>query len=197
MKRLPQWRTLWRWLLTQSFWRWRLGGLGPRTILFRPLMVVGARHIHLGKRCTVREMARLEAIVRPELAWHPRLTIGDNVNIEQGVHIVCHCAVTIGDNVSITPYCVIVDTDHSPHPPDALPKIGSRLPAQPSQVTIGAGSFIGAHSVILPNVTIGRGCVVGAGSIVSRDVHDYTVVAGAPARVVRIFDPETRTWTRP
>jgi acetyltransferase-like isoleucine patch superfamily enzyme len=194
---MPPLKTLWRLALTQTWWRTRLAAVGPRAVLYRPLMVVGARCISIGARSSVRDHARLEAIQRTGVAWQPRLTIGARVNIEQGVHIVCQCEVTIGDDVSITPYCVIVDTDHPGLDPDRPPKIGARLPEQPSHVRIGAGSFIGAHSVILPNVTIGKGCVIGAGSVVTRNVPDYAVVSGVPARIVKVFDPATRSWSRP
>jgi acetyltransferase-like isoleucine patch superfamily enzyme len=52
-------------------------------------------------------------------------------------------------------------------------------------VTIGDDCWIGGHSVILPGVTIGKGCTVAAGSIVTRDVPDWSVVMGQPAKVVR------------
>jgi acetyltransferase-like isoleucine patch superfamily enzyme len=175
----------------------RLGRVGQRAILFRPLLVTGARQISLGMRSTIRDGARLEVIERDDKPWRPRLVIGDNVNIEQGAHIVCQCEVTIGDNVSITPYCVIVDTEHPFDPPTGMPKIGARLNGRPSFVHIGAGTFIGAHAVVLPNVRIGRCCVVGAGSVVTSDVPDYTVVSGVPARVVKTYDPNTQQWTRP
>ncbi|MBU6257349.1 MAG: acyltransferase [Burkholderiales bacterium] len=187
-------RTLWRWMLTQTWWRLRLRALGRRSILYRPLLVAGAGRIRIGDRCTVREAARLEVIARPEVGWIATLEIGNGVNIEQGVHIVSQCRVVIGDNVSITPYCVIVDTAHPYDPPDTLPKIGARLPDRASHVEIGAGTFVGAHSIILPDVTIGRGCVIGAGSVVAHDVPDYALVVGSPARIVKIFDPRTRIW---
>jgi acetyltransferase-like isoleucine patch superfamily enzyme len=124
------------------------------------------------------------------------LIIGNDVNIEQAVHIICQSEVIIEDAVSITPYCVIVDTDHPFNDPDLLPKIGSRLNTdENSRVRIGRGSFIGAHSVILPGVEIGRGCVIGAGSVVTRSVPDYCLVSGAPARIVRRFDLVTRVWS--
>ena len=44
--------------------------------------------------------------------------------------------------------------------------------------------------MILPGVTIGRGCVVGAGSVVTKNVPDFTVVAGNPARVVRKIETQ-------
>lgn len=189
-------RSVWRWLVSQTYWRARLRKLGNRSVLFRPLMIVGARHIEIGERTSIREFARLEVISRAEVEWVPKLTIGSAVNIEQGVHIVCQCNVTIGDRVSITPYCCIVDTHHPYDSPDMPPKIGLRLPTDRSFVTIGEGTFIGAHSTILPNVTIGKGCIIGAGSVVTSDLPDYALVMGAPARIVKIFDPIGRTWTK-
>jgi len=186
----------WRMLVTQLFWRPRLGALGSRSVLYKPMLLIGAGRIFIGARSQVRDFARLEVIRRPALGWDATLRIGNNVNIEQGVHIVCQCEVTIEDDVSITPFCAIVDTYHPNDPPDVPPKIGERLPQRPTHVRIGAGSFIGAHSVILPNVSIGRGCVIGAGSVVSRDVPDYCIAVGVPARVVKRFDPKTRQWHR-
>jgi len=116
--------------------------------------------------------------------------------IEQGVHIVCQCEVTIGNDVAITAYCAIVDTHHPHDPPDTLPAIGQRLSSIKSRVVIGDGTFIGMHSVILPDVVIGKGCVIGAGSVVKTDVPDYSVAVGSPARVVSRFDQATRTWRR-
>jgi acetyltransferase-like isoleucine patch superfamily enzyme len=194
VKNIPPLKAVWRWLCTQTYWRLRLRHVGRRSILFRPLLVSGARHICLGANTSIRDGARLEALEIASNTWAPSLVIGDRVNIEQGVHVVCHCEITIGDDVSITPYCAIVDTYHPYDPPNGQPKIGARLPTEPSFVRIGDGTFIGAHSVILPNVTIGKCCVVGAGSVVSRDLPDYTVCAGVPARVVKRYDPETKTW---
>ncbi len=50
-------------------------------------------------------------------------------------------------------------------------------------VRIGAYSFVGARSIILPGVTIGKGCLVGAGALVTKDMPDYSIVVGAPAQV--------------
>lgn len=51
-------------------------------------------------------------------------------------------------------------------------------------VRIGRYSHLGAAAIVLPGVSIGRGCVIGAGSVVTRDVLDFQIVAGSPARVV-------------
>jgi acetyltransferase-like isoleucine patch superfamily enzyme len=50
-------------------------------------------------------------------------------------------------------------------------------------VKIGAYTFIGAGSVILPGVTIGKGCLIGAGTLVSKDIPDYSIVVGNPGQI--------------
>ena len=185
-----------RYLLTRFYWSNYLKSIGVRSILYTPILVANPRYITIGNRTIIRDHARIEVVVRPNVAKIPSLLIGNDVNIEQGVHIICQGEVIIEDEVSITPYCVIVDTDHPFNDPDLLPKIGSRLNIdENSRVRIGKGSFIGAHSVILPGVDIGRGCVIGAGSVVTRSVPDYCLVSGAPARIVRRFDLVTRVWS--
>lgn len=174
----------------------RRQSVSKRSILCRSMMMVmHPRYISVGAHSGIRDGARLEVILRPEVMRVPRLAMGDHVNIEQGRHISCRGQVTIEDHVSITPYCVIADTDHPNNDPDQPPKIGSRLnTCADSFVRIGQGSFIGAHSIIMPNVDIGCGCVIGAGSVVTRSVPDYSLVVGAPARVVRRFNIVTRVW---
>ncbi len=53
------------------------------------------------------------------------------------------------------------------------------------EVKIGEGTLIGMGAIILPQVTVGRWCIVGAGAVVTRDVPDYSVVMGVPARFTR------------
>lgn len=189
-------KLFWRALITFIYWRPRFGSMGSGSVIFKPLLILGGRRIFFGKRVRIRELARVEVIHRPYLGWDAALQIGSNVNIEQGVHIICQCNIVIEDNVSITPYCSIVDTFHPYDPPNVGIKIGERLPGERTFVHIGAGSFIGTKSVILPNVRIGKACVIGAGSVVVSDIPDYAVAVGSPARVIKIFDPSERQWTK-
>jgi acetyltransferase-like isoleucine patch superfamily enzyme len=160
------------------------GSFDISSLLGTPLALTEPRYIHIGSGVTIRPGARLEVIVlHPERP--PELRIGRNVGIEQNVHIVCHHRVIIGNDVSIAANCAIVDTTH---PFDDIPadlKVGSMIQDDDASVEIGDGSFLGVGCVVLPNVRIGVGCVIGANSVVTRDIPNYSVAAGAPARVLR------------
>lgn len=126
----------------------------------------------------------------------PILDIGDDVSIEQDAHIGCISEIRIGDRVTISARCTILDVSHPFEDVDRTDSIGARLSSEPMPVTIEEGCFLGVGSVILPNVTLGRHCVVGANSVVTRSMPAYTVCAGAPARVIRRYNPARRTWDR-
>ena len=160
------------------------GKFGARSLLARPTLLVLPRHIHIGEDVVIRPGVRLE-MVRDATGRSPMLRIGNNTGIEQNVHIVCHHRVVIGNDVSITANCAIVDITH---PFDDIPssvKVGSLVKNDDAFVEIGDGTFLGFGSVVLPNVRIGRGCVIGALSVVTHDIPDYSVAAGAPARILR------------
>ena len=59
-----------------------------------------------------------------------------------------------------------------------------------SPVKIGSNVYIGMDAKIMPGVTIGKGAIIGAGSVVTRDVPDYCVAAGVPAKVIKSFIKE-------
>jgi len=85
--------------------------------------------------------------------------------------------VIIEDDVTLTAKCVVIAHDLSPKYNEGKEIIG--------QVLIKKGAFIGMNSVVLPGVTIGEGAVVAAGSVVTRDVEDFTVYGGVPAKKIR------------
>lgn len=184
----------WR-LKTVIFYKTVLGSMGGGCIIYRPMFIGNPQFIHLGESVHIRDGARLEAVVHNPVRI-PRLSIGNSVNIEQNVHIVCQSRIRIGNNVSITGNCAIVDTTHPYQDVHDSMKIGDRILDEDSFVEIGDGSFIGFGSMIMPNVRVGTYCVIGAHSVVTKDVPDYSVVAGNPATLVRRYDPKSETWNK-
>jgi acetyltransferase-like isoleucine patch superfamily enzyme len=91
---------------------------------------------------------------------------------------------TLGDRVSIAPRVTLV---LSSHPNDS--RIRPVAPVKRAPIVIEADVWLGAGVVVLPGVRIGRGAIVGANSVVSRDVAPLHVVAGLPARTIRVLTP--------
>ncbi len=178
------------------YYRHVFGSFGSGSVLYKPMMLGNPRFMHIGMDVVIRQGVRLEAILfDPEKP--PELRIGDNVNIEQNVHIVCHSRVVIGNDVSITGNCAIVDVTHPFQDVHDPLKIGDRILAERSFVEIGDRSFLGFNAIILPNVHIGSYCIVGAHSLVTKDIPDYSVVAGSPARILQRYDAAKAEWASP
>ena len=187
-------RLYWK-IKTCLYYRCMFKRIGHESVIYRPMFIRNADCIEIGDRVNIRDGVRLEA-VRNSCGRIPVLTIGSNTNIEQGVHIVCHNRVTIGRDVSITGRCAIVDATHSYENIDAG-KIGDLIDNDDSFVEIADGAFLGYGAVIMPNVRIGKRAVVGANSVVTHDVPDYSVVAGVPARVIKVYSHELHKWIDP
>ncbi|MCD6333320.1 MAG: acyltransferase [Bacteroidales bacterium] len=72
----------------------------------------------------------------------------------------------------------------------------SEQPLEIKPVVIGEESHIGANAVVVPGVTIGKRCQIGAGSVVTRDIPDFSVAVGNPARVIKRYNHEKGKWER-
>ena len=96
---------------------------------------------------------------------------------------------TLGDRVSIAPRVTLV---LSSHPNES--RIRAVAPVSRAPIVIEADAWLGAGVVVLPGVRIGRGAIVGSNSVVTKDVPPLNVVAGQPARTIRVL-PTPPGWT--
>ena len=165
------------------------GTLGEGSCIGFPaatLMNVGS--IHIGSRTLIGRQVTLSVGYGPEDRDLPErgLVIGDRCVIGARTSLTAHTSIVLGDDVWCGQDVFLSDASHGYQ--DATQPIGRQLgPHQP--VVIGSGSWIGHGSIILPGTTIGRNVVVAAGSVVRGVVEDHAVVGGAPARVLRRFEP--------
>jgi len=92
-----------------------------------------------------------------------------------------HNGIELGKNCLFAPGVKIISSNHS--------KEDLSKPVKAKSIKLGDNVWIGANSVILPEVEIGNNCIVGAGSIVTKSFpHDNLVIAGNPAKIIEKFD---------
>lgn len=111
-----------------------------------------------------------------------RMVIGPGCWIGQQCFFHSAGGITLERRVGIGPGVKILTSAHRIPPDRATPILDGDIEAAP--VTIGEGADVGVGAIILPGVRVGRGVQVGAGSVVTKDVEDYAIVAGVPARVI-------------
>ena len=127
-----------------------------------------------------------------------RIAVGEYALVH-GARIICDAEVTIGDYALISWNVVLMDSYRVPTGRAerrlmlerfavGWPRhLGGNVPARP--VRVGRNVWIGFDACVLPGVTVGEGAVIGARSVVTADVPPYAVVAGNPARVIRLLEP--------
>lgn len=116
------------------------------------------------------------------------LSIGNNCVINRETYLDGRVGIVIGNNVNISFQTCILSLHHDHNEP-AFPAIGGL-------VTIRDHAWIGARAIILPGVTVGEGAVVAAGAVVNRDVGDYEVVGGVPAKKIGDRNRDVQYLTR-
>lgn len=154
-------------------------------VLHCPMLATGKGSISFGRN------VQFGVIASPNFYTHyaylearngdSKISIGNNVSINNGFSLSAISHVSIGSNVLIGVNCNIVDTDAHPLPP-ALRHTGEAI-SKP--IFIADNVFIGDNVTVLKGVTIGENSVVGAGSIVASDIPANSVAAGNPAKVIR------------
>ena len=154
----------------------------------------GERWISIGDDTMIASQVTLSAGMVPgqQMMTDPVVVIGDRCLIGRGSAIVGHYRIDIGDDVYTGMNVYITDQNHGYE--DIEAPIGIQDP-EDDPVVIGPGSWIGSGAVVLPGARLGEHCVVAANSVVRGEFPPYSVVAGIPAKVVRLHNGAG--WTRP
>ena len=107
--------------------------------------------------------------------------LGDNSGIGVKCHL--HGKVIIGNDVIMGPECIFYTRNHRFDRIDVPMRIQGDLPEEP--IVIGDDVWIGTRVIVLPGVRIGSHSIIGAGAVVSKDVPDYAIVGGVPAKIIK------------
>jgi acetyltransferase-like isoleucine patch superfamily enzyme len=181
------WRYLWRRLLTAAGHRWRTDGflfLGRRL----ELQIARGAEVRFGRFVWIGDGSKIRC--------HEGLVeIGEKTVLGQECTISAYQHVRIGEQCVIADRAMFIDFDHGVvevERPIRLQGIYKR------DVEVGSNVWIGYGACILRGVRVGDNAVVGTNAVVTKDVPANAVVAGIPARVVRMREaPEQLRWPRP
>lgn len=151
-----------------------LAEIGPGTRIWNHCQV--REHAHIGRNCILSKDVYVDAGVR----------IGNNVKIQNGISV--YHGVRLEDGVFCGPHMVFTN-DRLPRAinPDGSLKAGDDWAL--SETVVKTGASIGAGAIIVCGITIGQWAMIGAGAVVTRDVPDYGLVYGNPARLHGFVSP--------
>ena len=109
------------------------------------------------------------------------IEIGNNVFINSNSLLMARGGITIEDDVMLAANVQLLSNNHDEYDSQVL---------LCKPIHIKKGAWIGAGASVLPGVTIGKYAIVGAGAIVTKDVGDYEVAVGVPAKIVKTLDKD-------
>ena len=168
----------------------------PARLIRLPVDIRGEKYIIWGRGFTSGRNCRFEAMPMTNNA-QATIIFGNNVQVNDNVHIVGSESVRIGNDVLIASKVFISDCSHGIYSgvacssPDCPPQ---KRPIFSRPVEIMDRVWIGDNVVIMPGVTIGEGSIVGASAVVSQSIPDECLAVGIPARVIKKYDRLTNQW---
>lgn len=170
----------------------------PKARLIRfPFDIRGKKYIKYGKNFTTGTGCRIEAY--KFFGDSPELIIGNNVQINDYVHLACGQSLIIEDDVLIASKVYISDINHGnysgenqsfPEEKAKNRKIFSKT------VKICENVWIGENAIILPGIEIGKNSIIGAGAVVTKNVPENCIVAGNPAKIIKKYNFGNKKWEK-
>lgn len=179
--------------ISRNIWIFRsklmgLKKLGSRSCIYKPLQIDHANTISIGTKVFVGHNSWL---MGSETQDSKGLIIKDNTIIGHFAHIIAYREVIIENDVLLADKVFISDCSHNYK--------GADIPIQNQGISfikpvlIGEGSWLG-ENVCVCGADIGKHCVIGANSVVTKDIPDYCVAVGSPAKIIKKYDEKLAEW---
>jgi acetyltransferase-like isoleucine patch superfamily enzyme len=172
------------------FYRKKFKYFGKNSNVLFPLKIDGINNMSIGNNVYIAPQSWLSALPIT-IENKVELVIGDGTNIGHFNHIYSTKSIIIGKKVLTADKVYISDNLHS-YENINIPIIDQPI-KQISMVEIGDGSWLGENVCVI-GAKVGKNCVIGANSVVTKDIPDYCVAVGSPAKVIKRFDFDSLEW---
>lgn len=174
------------------YYKVRFSTFGLHSGMRSPLRIDGAKNIKIGDHVTIQYKSWLGALPltgsdNATLIIEDGTVIGNFNHIFATKRIVIHRKVLTADKVFIS------DNLHSYEFVD-VPIIDQPI-VQNGEVEIGEGTWLGENVCVL-GASIGRHCVIGANSVVTKDIPDYSIAVGVPAKIIKRYNSNINKWEK-
>lgn len=169
------------------FWGHSFGSFGKGSVIVSP-RIFNPKYIYIGKNCLINDKVWLASSGNGS-----KLIIGNRVRIGRFSEIFAIQSITIEEGVVMAENTYISDNTHSFDDVNIPIRDQEVIPL--NNVVVGSGTWIGRNACIM-GCKIGRNCVIGAFSFVKKDIPDYCVVVGNPARIVKRYNPQSGQWEK-
>lgn len=175
----------------------RFQSIGWKVVFQEQVTIRNSKNISLGSYVSLDKNVLLQVINRASKNTSvrtPKLLVKNRVGIGANSVINCAESIVIEDNVMIGPSCTVIDYEHKYS--DVAVPINQQGLHKIAPITIKEGAWITSNVTVCPGVTIGKNAVVGANSLVNKDIPDFSLAVGCPARVIKTYDTDTGKWVR-
>ena len=170
--------------------------------IINPEFITIGDNVSLGPGCMLNAIRRYPGRFLSKLpdgievkSYEPVIRIGDRVSATGYLTVSAAQQIIIEDDVIFASSVFIGDHAHGRSRTDIAYKYQTLEDLSP--ITIGRGSWVGEHVVILPGVSIGEFAIVGANSVVSQDIPPRSIAVGSPSRVVKVWSEDRSSWVSP
>lgn len=169
-----------------------IGKVGKNVVIQNNVSFYGLNYISIGDNTVVQNYTSINAHYQyKNQVFNPNIIIGKNCNIGPFNHITSVNKIVIKDGVLTGNRVTISDNNHGSFcHKDLLFPPADREIVSKGDVEIGENVWIGENACILSGVHIGDGCIVAANAVVTKDVPPFSLVAGAPAKVIKCIENE-------
>jgi len=183
-----RWLVLNRYIFLKIY---RFKHFGSQSYIVKPLQIDGFENITIGNNVIVSSRSWMAAL--PLTGQKVQLLLNDGVHLGHYNHIYATQSIIIEKDVLTADKVYIGDNLHSYK--DTTIPIAKQPIIQCKPVVIGEGSWLGENVCVI-GASVGKHSVIGANSVVTKDIPDYCVAVGCPARVIKRYDLNTEEWIK-